>query len=168
MPLPLTRNRTYGSGDPIDSGDLNELQDCPISGARGSNTENYHLGAAALTAATVNGSGQVQTSGSGAALLYTLRAWVGDTLTGAKLRASGNGTVDILHARVWRSQADGTLDDLGDTPISNVGATWTTYALAFTAPIEVAEGDSFFAEIVWNAAALLLTTFGLTSHHDLP
>lgn len=166
--LPFSRNRTYGSADPIASPDLNELQDCAIAGAHGSVVENYHMGAAALTGAALNGSGQVETTGAGSAMLYTLVTRVGDTLDGATLRASGNGTVDILHARVWRCQADGTLDDLGDTPISNVGATWTTYALPFTAPVEVAEGDCFFAEVTFNAGGLKLTTFGLSKAHDLP
>lgn len=168
MPLPESRNTTYAPSDPIKSADLNELQDGQVAGAHGAIVDNVHLGAAVLASAVVNGSGQVQTSGAGIASLYALPVRVGDTLTGARLRASGNGTVDITHARVWRNQADGTLDDLGDTPISNIGATWTTYALPFTAPVEVADGDSFWVEIIFNAAGLLMTTFGLAKKHLIP
>src|SRR5262245_4163008 len=124
MALPLSTNTVYTTSDPIKSVDLTQIQDCIVAGAHGTGTTNHHMGAAAATNASVNGSGELETTGSGAANLYTLAPRVGDVLTGGRLRLKGNGTVDITHARVWRKQVDGTLDELVDEPLLNVAASW--------------------------------------------
>ena len=167
--LPLSRNRTYGSSDPVVSGDINELQDSVIAGAHGAVVEDYWPGAAVLASASINGSGAVEWTGPGAAKL-PLRAMVGDTLTGVVYRGHGNGaaTADFTTAKAWCVRGDGSLVALGDTPANNLPNAWDDYPITFTAPFEVADGDSFFIEWVASAAGLQLGTVSLAKYHDIP
>lgn len=167
--LPLSRNRTYGSSDPVVSGDLDDLQDCAIAGAHGAIVDTYWGGVARLTGASINGSGDVEWTGSGVAQM-PISARVGDVLTGATFWAHGNAgaTADFTAARLWRKQADGTLDNLGDTPASNLPNSWASYPITLTAPVAVAAGDSFFLEWVANAAGLLLGTVAVERNHPIP
>lgn len=169
MTLPDSPNTIYTTDAPVKSNDLVEIQESIAAAAHGAVVDNYWAGAARLTAASINASGAAEWSGAGIAQL-PISARVGDVLTGGTFWARGNGagTADFTAIKLWRLQADGTLDSMGDTPASNLPNSWASYPITLTAPVTVAAGDSFFVEWAANASGLQLATAAINRRHPLP
>lgn len=145
MALPTSRNRTYAADDEIRATDLNDLQDCIVSGLHG---EIWHsvfprgFDDNNVTADYTNG---YVYANPGAANVFSCPIQVaeGTRITAFAARVAGTGAGSNVVVRLRRYDGDGTMTVLGTLTITTPSTTWTTYSHTLSAAATVAEGESF-------------------------
>lgn len=149
MTLPTTRNRTYNPTDPVNSNDLNDLQDCvvgakhpqmeiniPASSFRGDSTA---LG-------QYNQLGYVTGFGAAGKVVAELRAPVGTRIVSVVQYYDINGTASTLTPRLMRqNHASGAQNPVVSGSGDNTGTGIESQTLG--ANHVVLTGEAYFLEV---------------------
>lgn len=173
--LPASRNTTYTTDSPVLSEDLNDIQDAIIAGAHGDRVLTLSAYAAFVSDAapgwTAAGGPGFITSTAGTNIIYVpIPLAIGARIKSVKVARYGDGAADFANMIIQRYAAigAGTLTGLGSSGVvTNPAASWADTTITVASPTAAVDGDSFFLEIVANAANLRVGSIRVTYDHLL-
>jgi hypothetical protein len=165
MALPLSRNITYATGDPIRAADLNDFQDQIIaSHFHGNRSFEVHAAAGQGTNAAISAAnGYVVSSGAGVWWI-PLRFNVGDRIRSLVVRGDDSGS--SLTMQLYRISSAGVRTSVaGPSPTSGP---WTNVGVLNAIDHVVLAGSLYYVHLVYSAAATEIAGVGGVYDRPLP
>lgn len=170
MTLPESPNTTYTPDAPVESNDLNEIQDCIVAGAHGSVVDVCNGTGLRFSAGVAAAAGGWAVWSSGASAFWTPQIRTGQRVTGLLLRGWGNSSADFT-VGVYIVSPAAALTQIcpgGTTAtIANPPASWADYAIDLV-DTTLAAGESLLIEIAGSGLDLRVLNAQLTSHKPIP
>jgi len=166
MSLPSSRNTTYVAADPVLSADLNAIQDCIVGSKRGDFTLIVHpsMGWADPANWAMSASGYMLSAAAGA-LYIPIPLITGDRIKEVTFALYGDGAADLTSSYIKKLTSAGVLTDISPSfAQTNPAAAWADVVCGVT-DTTLAAGDSIFAYLTCNAAALRVGALRCLADH---
>ena len=167
MTLPLSRNTTYASGDPIHGNDLNMIQDAIIAGQIGASELSLHPFSGEADFANWNTSdGAYIVSAAAASFNIGIPLKVGDRIKSIKVKVYGEApnTADITAVTLYKLTSAMAQSSLVSGSSANVTAAWQTVTIDPADYVLLTE-ESLILTIAVNAAGIRLGTISVFYDH---
>jgi hypothetical protein len=161
MSLPSSRNTTYTAGSPINSVDLNDIQDCIVGKKHGAQEINISplsfVGDGNWTVAGAvffSDGGYINSTGAGHCAV-PIPIEEGQRITSMVFARYGDGAADFTSVQVFRLTKGGVATDITAAPtsVTNPAAAWADTIVDVT-DTACADGDVFWIHFAGNAANL--------------